>query len=497
MTISLGRLVQRLDHEKLLTDGAVLDGAAVAAEVRDVTTDSRIVARGSVFCAIRGNEGDGHEYLRSAEEAGAVAALVERHNPSLNLPQIKVVDGRLAAAFAAAEFFGDPWNEMILVGITGTNGKTTSVAIVRHILSTQVPTGSIGTLGAVGTDGQVVPETEGLTTPGPVALGRWLRLLHGDGARAVAMEVSSHSLHQQRVAAARFDAALFTNLSQDHLDYHGTLEDYRAAKLLLADLVKPGGAVVLNADDPAWDRADCVRTRVVRFGLQRPADITASGIRARAEGMAFTLATPDGKVPATVPLFGVYNVSNALGAAAVLWSLGWSAERIAAGLEKLPQVPGRLERVPTPPERATVLIDYAHTPDALERALAALRPLVKGRLIVVFGAGGDRDRGKRPAMGMAAAAGADRSIITSDNPRHESPDRIAEEVESGMGNAPRRRVLDRRKAIRQAITDAGPDDLVLLAGKGHETYQIWGDERRPFDERAVVRELFEGRGAGS
>jgi UDP-N-acetylmuramoyl-L-alanyl-D-glutamate--2,6-diaminopimelate ligase len=495
VTISLGRLVERLEREGVLAPSFSLPERCVAAEVRDVTTDSRIAGRGSVFCAIRGVEGDGHTFVRGAGEAGAVAALVEEPDPRARLIQVPVVNGRLAAAFAAAEFFEDPWNDLTMVGITGTNGKTTSAAILRHMLSTEMPTGSIGTLGAVGPDGHVIPGTEGLTTPGPVALGRWLRLMHGDGARAVAMEVSSHSLHQERVAAARFDAALFTNLSRDHLDYHETLDQYRAAKLLLVRLVKPGGAVVLNADDHAWDDVSPAAARVVRFGMERPADVAASDIVAGPGGMHFTLRTPDGAVDASVPLYGVYNVSNALGAAAVLWSLGWAPARIAAGLRELPQVPGRLERVPTPAGAPAVLIDFAHTADALKRALDALRPLVRGRLVVVFGAGGDRDRGKRPEMGRAAAEGADLSIVTSDNPRHEPPEQIAEEVESGMGNAPRRRIIDRREAIRHAVLESGPDDLVLLAGKGHETYQIWGDERRPFDERAVIQEIYAGEGA--
>lgn len=495
MTISLGRLTDRLRREGLLAEGSVLDESLVAAEVRDVTTDSRLVARGSVFCAIRGSEGDGHAFVAAAERAGAVAAVVAEPVPGVRIPQLRTSDTRVGAAFAAAEFFDDPWSELTLVGVTGTNGKTTSTAILRHLLALAGPTGSIGTLGAVGPDGQLIPGTEGLTTPGPIALARWLRLLKGDGAEAVVMEVSSHALHQSRVVAARFDAALFTNLSRDHLDYHETLEAYRAAKLGLIELVKEGGAVVLNADDPAWTDVRSPRARIVRFGMDRPADLRAEGVTAGPRGMEWTLHTPDGSARVALPLYGLYNVSNALGAAAVLWSLGWEVERIADGLAELPQVPGRLERVPTPEDAPTVLIDYAHTADALERALAALRPLVRGKLVVVFGAGGDRDRGKRPEMGRVAAEGADLSIVTTDNPRHESPERIADEVESGMGRAPRRRILDRREAIEAAITGAAEEDLVLLAGKGHETYQIWGDEKRPFDERAVVQDIFAGRGA--
>jgi UDP-N-acetylmuramoyl-L-alanyl-D-glutamate--2,6-diaminopimelate ligase len=237
--------------------------------------------------------------------------------------------------------------------------------------------------------------------------------------------------------------------------------------------------------------------RVVRFSTSAPADVRAREIRVGPGGMEFILSTPSGDTDVALPLFGGFNVSNALGCAAVLWALGWSAGEIASGLATLPQVPGRLERVSGPPHSATVLIDYAHTPDALERALGALRPLVRGRLWVVFGAGGDRDPGKRPEMGRIAAEGADIAIVTSDNPRTEDPETIIDGIERGMGRAPRRRIPDRREAIQHALLNAGHDDLVLLAGKGHETFQIVGTEKRPFDERQVVREVLSaGRTSG-
>lgn len=491
---TLGDVAARLAREGLLRGAASLDAAASAAEVGDVQQDSRAVSPGALFCAVVGTSGDAHRFLADVAAKGAVGATVERTDDAAHLPQLRVRDGRLAAAYAAAEVFGDPWGEMTLVGITGTNGKTTSAAILRHLLGRTTPTASIGTLGAVGPDGQVIPGTEGLTTPGPVDLARWLRRLADGGVRAVAMEVSSHALHQGRAAAARFDAALYTNLTRDHLDYHETMEAYRDAKLRLTHLLKPGGAAVLNADDPAWDGVEApAGRRTVRFGVERPADVTAEDVRVGPGGMEWTLRTPDGAAAVALPIFGSYNVANALGAAAVLWSLGWSADDIAAGLATLPQVPGRLERVAGPPAAATTLIDYAHTPDALERALEAVRPLVRGRVIAVFGAGGDRDRGKRPEMGRIAARLADLAIVTSDNPRTEDPERIADDIEAGMGSAPRERILDRREAIRRALEVAGPDDLVLLAGKGHETYQIRGTETFPFDERVVVREILAGR----
>ena len=494
MTATLRDVARRLESEGLLVDESEGSGS-LDTPLAEVTSDSRQVAPGVLFCAIRGNSGDGHRFLGAAAQAGAAAALVLEIDPGAALPQLRVRDDRLAAAHAAAAFFRDPWDELTLVGVTGTNGKTTSAAILRHLLGAAGPAASIGTLGAVGPDGKVIPGTEGLTTPGPVELARWLRSLRDQGVRSVAMEVSSHALHQARVATARFDAALFTNLTRDHLDYHGTLEEYRAAKLRLVELVKPDGHAVLNADDPAWSDVTSSLTRILRFGLETEADVRAEELELGEGGTRWTLRTPGGSARVDLPLYGSYNVANALGAAAVLWSLGWAPERIAAGLRTLPQVPGRLERVATPPGSPTILIDYAHTPDALERALAAVRPLVQGKLIVVFGAGGDRDRGKRPEMGRIAAAGADVSIVTSDNPRTEDPERIADDIESGMGHAPRQRVLDRRDAIRHAILSASPRDVILLAGKGHETYQIWGSEKRDFDERLVVTEIFAEMGA--
>jgi len=490
---TLGGIEIRLEREGLLADGRIATEDA-GRPVDDAWTDSREAGAGSLFCAYAGTASDSHAYLAEVQRRGAAGATVERRDEALRIPQLMVKDGRLAAAFAAAEVYGDPWNELLLVGLTGTNGKTTSAAILRHLLGRRSPAGSIGTLGAVDQDGRVIPGTEGLTTPGPTEAARWLRRYVELGVKSVAMEVSSHALDQRRMAAARFDAALFTNLTRDHLDYHVTMEEYRAAKLRLIELMKPAGAVVLNADDPAWNGVGASgNRRVVRFSTSAPADVRAREIRVGPGGMEFILSTPSGDTDVALPLFGSFNVSNALGCAAVLWALGWSAGEIASGLATLPQVPGRLERVSGPPQSATVLIDYAHTPDALERALGALRPLVKGRLWVVFGAGGDRDAGKRPEMGRVASEGADVPVVTSDNPRTEDPESIIDAIERGMGRAPRRRIPDRREAIQHALLNAGQDDLVLLAGKGHETYQIVGTEKRPFDERQVVREVLSER----
>jgi UDP-N-acetylmuramoyl-L-alanyl-D-glutamate--2,6-diaminopimelate ligase len=488
MRLPLRRILQRLESAGLVVDQPTLDADL---DVREISADSRWIEAGTLFCAIRGTTLDGHAYLPQVAMAGAAAALVETYDAGVDLPQIRVSNGRRAAAIAAGEFFGEPWKRLVMIGVTGTNGKTTSVALLRHLLSLRAPAASMGTLGVVSADGRVVPGTEGLTTPGPVETARWLARLAADGVESVSMECSSHALAQERIAALGFDCAVFTNLSRDHLDYHGTLEQYRAAKLLLLELLKPGGTAVVNADDAAWDGVDFAERAVVRFGMAPEADVRGDRVRMGREGMEFFLSTPHGDAGVTLPLFGTYNVSNALGAAAVLGTLGWGVEEIAAGLATLPQVPGRLERVKLPPGAPVVLIDYAHTPDALERALAAARPLARERLIVVFGAGGDRDEGKRSEMGRAAALGADFSVVTSDNPRTEDPERIIYQIESGMGSAARTRVVDRREAIGEALAMAGPDDVILLAGKGHETYQVRGTEKVAFDERAIVREIVE------
>jgi UDP-N-acetylmuramoyl-L-alanyl-D-glutamate--2,6-diaminopimelate ligase len=507
--VNLGQIADRLRAEGLLKGERGLADRAAARPVPEAWTDSRKVKSGHLFCAVRGTEEDGHRYLADVSGKGAAGATVERRDHMIGLPQIEVTDGRLAAAYAGAAVYGDPWQELMLVGITGTNGKTTSAAILRHLLGRRAPAASLGTLGAVDWEGKVIPGTEGLTTPGPTDAARWIRLLReGEVAtktdaapvkvEALAMETSSHALAQDRLAAVRFDVALFTNLTRDHLDYHQTMDEYRAAKLRLVELLKPAGAVVLNADDPAWNGVGASgNRRVVRFSTSAPADVRAREVRAGPGGMEFILSTPSGDTDVALPLYGEFNVANALGCAAVLWTLGWSVGEIAAGLASLPQVPGRLERVSGPPASATVVIDYAHTPDALERALSALRPLVRGRLWVVFGAGGDRDPGKRPEMGRAAAAGADVAVVTSDNPRTERPETIIDDIERGMGSAPRHRLPDRREAIRYALQNAAPDDVILLAGKGHETYQIVGQQKRPFDERQVVREVLSERDAAS
>ena len=456
-------------------------------DITGLTADSRAVGRGMLYCAVRGSAQDGHAFVADAARAGAAAALVEAEQPA-SLPQIVVRDGRRAASVAAESWYGRPAAGLDLVGITGTNGKTTSVILAQHVLSALAPTGSIGTLGAFDPGGVPVPSAAGnLTTPGPIDLQATLATLVARGARAVAMEVSSHSLDQGRVDGLMFAVVVFTNFTRDHLDYHRTMDDYFAAKARLLSYVAPDGLEVVNADDPAWQRLRRAHRRLT-FG-ERAGDVRAQHVRMHAGGSHFTLVTPTGTVDVRLPLLGRFNVSNALGVAACAWGMGVPLDSIAERLAAAPQVPGRMERVAARP--CTVLRDYAHTPDALQRALETLRPLTPGRLIVVFGAGGDRDRGKRAPMGEIAARFADLAIVTSDNPRTEAPERIIDDIEAGMAGEGHEhvRLADRRQAIARALEVARPEDTILLAGKGHETYQVVGTAQRPFDERVIVREL--------
>ena len=454
-------------------------------EVTGLTADSRRLTAGFLFCAIKGTSQDGHAFVAAAAERGAAAALVETRQ-SAALPQVVVSDGRKAAAVAADVWFDFPGRTLDLVGVTGTNGKTTSVTLARHVLSALQPTASIGTLGAFDAAGVAVESEAGnLTTPGPIELRATLAALVARGARGAAMEVSSHSLDQGRVDGLQFHAAIFTNLTRDHLDYHKTLDDYFKAKARLLDYLARDGLEVINGEDPAWQRLR-KRGRRITFG-ERGGDVTARRITTDAQGARFELVTPVGAADVRLPLLGRFNVANALGVAACAWGLGLQPDEIAARLGNAPQVPGRMERLATKP--AVVLRDYAHTPDALQRALETLRPLTTGKLILVFGAGGDRDPGKRAPMGELAARMADLAIVTSDNPRTEDPERIVADIEAGMRGKAHERIVDRRRAIARALEHAASGDTVLLAGKGHETYQVIGTTKHPFDERIIVKEL--------
>lgn len=392
---------------------------------------------------------------------------------------------RLEIARAAAARYGYPALALRTIAVTGTNGKTTTVNILRALLDLPVaPAASIGTLGVlVGAEGRLVPGGLGLTTPGPEELQRVLRELADAGVRSVAMEVSSHALDQARVHGIAFDAAVFTNITRDHLDYHGTMEEYFAAKAKLVSYLKTTGVAVVNADQPEWLDLP-VAPRLVTYGIES-GDVRAQDIAFDATGSSWTLSVGEESASVRLPLVGDFNVINAVAAAAAALSFGIPLHALAHSLATVPQVPGRLELIASSPP---VIRDYAHTPDALVRSLAALRPFVSGQLILVFGAGGDRDPGKRPIMGSAAEAGADHVIVTSDNPRTEDPEAIIDEIERGMSSK-HERISDRRQAIARAIAIAQPGDTILLAGKGHETYQVVGTEKHPFDERQIVSEI--------
>ncbi len=470
-------------RERLAAAGLLAEWPdGMPAELSGVSTDSRRVPAGGLFMAYAGSTADGHAFVPAAVHGGAAAVLVEHAVGGVSVPQVRVSVGRHAASLAAALAHGDPAAGLTLLAVTGTNGKTTSVHLLRHLFGATGPTASIGTLGVIGPDGAVVPGTASLTTPGPVELHAALAALKAAGVGVVALEASSHSLDQDRLHGLRFRAGVFTNLTREHLDYHRTEEAYRAAKLKLADVLTEDGAVVVNADDPAWAALDG-RPGRLSFGI-RAGDVRANEIEGDARGMRFTLTARGQAARLRLPLLGLYNVENALGAAAAALALGRPLAEVAERLGSVPQVPGRMERLADAP--CVVLRDYAHTPDAFERALAAVRPLTTGRLLILFGCGGDRDRGKRPLMGGVAAAKADLVILTSDNPRTEDPLRILDEIEAGMGGAPHLRIADRQTAIQRALSIARPEDVLLLAGKGHETYQIYGTEKVHFDEREVV-----------
>jgi UDP-N-acetylmuramoyl-L-alanyl-D-glutamate--2,6-diaminopimelate ligase len=461
--------------------------------VTGLCIDSRAARPGDLFLAAAGSRTDGLRFAREAVERGAVAVVADRR---VELPGsaafVRVDDLPRAKALLADAFFGHPSQRLDVVGITGTNGKTTTSCMLRSILAMDGRgAGLVGTLGAwVGARHEPLPNT----TPDAVELQRLLARMVDENLQAAVMEVSSHALVQRRVDQVAFDVGVFTNLTPDHLDYHGSMDAYGAAKGRLFEMLPHDGTAVLNAADPQSRLYRlATRARVLQFALNAPADVRADILRLDAEGTLFRLHAPEFGLDARVAsrLVGRHNVENALAAAAAALGLGLPAAAIVTGLQGLAAVPGRLEPVECG-QGFRVLVDYAHTPDALEQVLDLLRPLTRGRLIVVFGCGGDRDRSKRPLMGRAVAAAADRLFVTSDNPRGEDPQAILDEVFAGIAPSDRARAVcepDRREAIRQACVAARPGDVLLVAGKGHETTQVVGDRVLPFDDREVAREV--------
>ncbi|TET38230.1 MAG: UDP-N-acetylmuramoyl-L-alanyl-D-glutamate--2,6-diaminopimelate ligase [Planctomycetota bacterium] len=458
-------------------------------EISHVTCDSRDVVPGTLFVAIRGSQEDGTWYVPEAVKSGAVAVVAERPLDPITdgAPVYVVQSARKAFAKLSAAINGSPSRNLKVIGVTGTNGKTTATFITRHLLeSAGLKCGVIGTLGAF-VGGERITTAE--TTPDAGRVQKLLRRMVEKNCEAAAIEVSSHALDQDRVASTHFSVGVFTNLSGEHLDYHGNVDTYFAAKAKLFRNLIMGTTAVLNVDDPCMNRLQlATRAHVVTYGLEGEADYSAEIISARIDGTTLKVSDMEGKFEITVPLLGHYNISNFLAAFAAVRALGVGREPALSRIAGFPGIPGRLERVDMG-QPFSVFVDYAHTDDALEKVLGALRPVTMGQLIVVFGCGGDRDRLKRPRMGRVAGRGADSVVVTSDNPRSEDPMKIIREVIVEMPPSAKVKCIpDRGDAIRFAIASARPGDVVLIAGKGHETYQVFSDQTIPFDDREVVRE---------
>ncbi len=484
--------------------------------VQGLACDSRRVRDGYVFFAFAGQFADGHDYVDEAVKRGAAAVVVERSVPAPpGAACVRVPDTRRAMAHAAAVFFGRPSRGLVLVGVTGTNGKTTVTYLLDAIFSTGGdPCGVVGTISQRYRGWQ---RPSPLTTPESIDLEELLSDMVRADVRFVAMEVSSHALDQRRVEGLDFDGAVFTNLSRDHLDYHRDMETYFLSKARLFTECLPASAkerpfAVINADDPRGldliGLAENAGLVTLTYGRAPRWDVHPVDFESDVAGLRGTLACGPQRIEFESALMGELNLENILAAAGTAWALGLDPEAVAAGLSRLDRVPGRLERIPNR-LGTTLVVDYAHTPDALDKVIRALRGLTRARLITVFGCGGDRDPGKRPVMGEIAASASDCVVITSDNPRSEDPLAIIRDIEKGVRGRGMRRLEegdasgpetgyrvepDRRSAIRLGLSMAAPGDVLLVAGKGHEDYQIVGDRRLRFDDRQVLREEVHGAG---
>jgi UDP-N-acetylmuramyl-tripeptide synthetase len=477
-----------------LTDARIVGDPEI--DVRRVRDDSRQVEVGDVFVAVPGLTVDGHDFARLAAERGASAVVVEREVEA-PVAQVVVPSSARALGWLVARAAGRPADRMTLIGVTGTNGKTTTTYLLESILSAAgARPGVIGTV-SYRYAGRVLPAP--FTTPTPLALHDVFAAMAEAGTSHVVMEVSSAALAMDRLEAVTYQVAAFTNLTQDHLDVHGTMEAYRDAKARLwAERLAEVGVAVAMIDDEAGEAMLARAPRGARrlsVSVRHPgADVTVLEAHSTIEGIRARLRTPRGELEITSrALLGEYNVANIALAVGVADGLGIPHEAIAAGIERLRGVPGRVERVENS-RGLDVFVDYAHTPDALERVIAALRPLTRGRVIVVFGCGGDRDRGKRPKMGRIVAEKADVAVVTSDNPRTEEPRSILEMILAGVKEAGERPTIvevDRKKAIALAIREAKPGDVVLIAGKGHEDYQILGKTKIHFDDREEAARAME------
>ncbi len=455
-------------------------------QVVGITNDSRAVKPGYVFVAISGYENDGHKYLADAVAAGAAALIVERTDPGTkDVPQFVTSDSREALALAGAVFYGSPSEEVSVVGVTGTSGKTTTSSLLQSML--EAGGERCGLLGTVHycVGSKVLPAR--MTTPDSLDITAMLRELADQEIGYCVMEVSSHALAQRRTAGVNFRGAIFTGLGRDHLDFHGTVEDYLRAKARLFEALPPEGFAVLRADDAASATLrSCTRARFLWYGVGQPCDVSAEVKAESLSGTGFVMRLGEAEIPVKTRLIGLHNVRNCLAAAAAADALDVPLEAVRKAIESFEGVPGRLERVDAG-QPFSVLVDYAHKPDAMDAVMSVLRPLVRGRLLLVFGCGGDRDRGKRPLMGAVAEKWADRWWLTADNSRSENTVDIIREIEAGITSRDRYEVEpDRAVAIRKALGEAEAGDLVLISGKGHETYQILQGRVLPFDDREVA-----------
>ena len=455
-------------------------------EITHVCVDSRATQKGSLFVAVPGNRCDGGHYARQAVDRGAVCVVCQSELPP-DLPWVKVRDARLALSQLACRWYGHPSRQLTMLGVTGTNGKTTVTYLLRHILQrTGMKTGLIGTVQNIVGE-QTLPAQR--TTPDALQIQQLLSAMTKNGCSHAVMEVSSHALDQHRAEGIDFAVGIFTNLTEDHLDYHGTMGCYCDAKAKLFQMSRMG---VCNADDPWTERllagASCPS---VYYGIHNPAEVWAENIFLHSRSVDFTVCTARTRTPVHLGVPGRFSVYNALGAIAACGELGIPPEECAAALATFPGVAGRMEVVPTPGKPYTLLIDYAHTPDALQNVLKTVRGFAQNRVIAVFGCGGDREREKRPLMGHIAGKLADLTIITSDNPRTEEPMAIIRDILPGIAGAEDKYIVepDRRGAIALAMGRAAAGDVIVLCGKGHETYQEIGDKTIPMDEREIVRSL--------
>jgi UDP-N-acetylmuramoyl-L-alanyl-D-glutamate--2,6-diaminopimelate ligase len=486
------------------------DSGRQSSVVTGITHDSRAASRGSVFVAVRGLRADGATFAADAAARGALAIASEGPPiEGLTLPWLRTTDSRMALAELSHIYFGRPSESLKLVGVTGTNGKTTTTYLLASVLDAAgLPAGRLGTVtfrvGPSASDERDASHT----TPESDEIQRLLRQMVDKGCQACAIEVSSHALALHRVAYLRFAAAIFTNLTRDHLDFHGDMQQYFAAKRRLFDMLPSGAPSIINIDDPRGVELARGRAPVITYAIDRSADVRATSIHASLEGLAFDVDSPSGRLTIRSPLVGRPNVYNILGVVAASVGLGLPTEAIERGIAALDRVPGRFQLVSSGTDTVRVVVDYAHTDDALRNLLETARPLASGRLITVFGCGGDRDRTKRPLMGAVAARLSDFVVLTSDNPRSEDPVRIIDEITRGLsptpepGGPPRTGPAfvtnpDRRSAIEFAIQTARAGDLVLIAGKGHEKYQVIGDRTLPFDDVEVARAALEQRRATS